>query len=233
MEEISKTEGTTDNFIRRLEKALGDNNVPFKFDQAKEWAMFKWNEQEFSLRSNLKQTEEQLRSYISRNEDEFRAQLEDFAKVNSQVNELNKQKDNPASKAVPELIQLEPAFDKEDYHEYCCFLQLLINKPEQMKYVKDHQEILETDQICPKSLKFCKLKIKPLNTDFRIARILVMNENKKKIIDKLKIKGINVKSFGDKALHDSNPEVIKGLEAELSEKRKALNAFLTDVFKDT
>lgn len=69
-EDVAKTESTTENFLRRLEKTLVEQELKNGLDYTKLWTKFKWNDQEFSLRSSLKQLEENLRSYVARNEDE-------------------------------------------------------------------------------------------------------------------------------------------------------------------
>lgn len=81
---------------------------------------------------------------------------------------------------------------------------MIITKPEQLTWLKDNYEILEKDVVCPKSLNYCKVKEQYTkeNKDLRIMRILILNEGKKKITDKLKLKGISVKAFNDVALND-------------------------------
>jgi len=47
---------------------------------------------------------------------------------------------------------VEPALDFEDEKEYTVFVYALVNKPEQLTWLKENYETLETDSVCPKSL---------------------------------------------------------------------------------
>jgi len=112
-EEIAKTQSNAENFMKRLEKTLKDQGVTHKSNYATQWVSFAWSETDFSLRNNLKQLEEAVRQQVTRNEDEFKAQLEEFSKKQSKYNDIKRQQNNPASKKIQELITLEPAFDSE------------------------------------------------------------------------------------------------------------------------
>lgn len=52
--------------------------------------------------------EESLRNQLSRNEEEFKAQMDEFSKKQGKLNDIKKQRDNPNTKAVSELITVEP-----------------------------------------------------------------------------------------------------------------------------
>jgi len=54
-------------------------------------------------------------------------------------------------------------------------------------------------------------------------RILVLNEGKKKVVEKLKLKGFQVKLFTDAPQFDSEVENLQTLEQQLEQKKKELN----------
>lgn len=107
---------------------------------------------------------------------------------------------------------------------YTTFLYLLVSKNEQFKWLCDHYETLEQDKVCPKSLTYCKVRPEWLekNKEFKVMRILVLQDGKKKVIEKIRLKNIAVKTFGEQGMYDSDKESLSMLENELNEKRQGL-----------
>jgi len=60
-------------------------------------------------------------------------------------------------------------------------------------------------------------------------RLLVLKDARKKVLDKLKVKGITVKMFADPAVSENKLDNLDKFEAEMKEKKSGFINFLNEI----